>query len=317
MPVAFLCHASEDKPLAEAIARYLLESGVETFFDSWEIRAGDSLRQRIDEGIGRCTHFIVLLTNSSLRKPWVNAELDAAFVRRLKKECRLIPLRSGVSVDELPPLLQPLYSPEIDQTEESLRRLLTDILGLTERPTLGVSSVCVQPRIASNAGLSIGASQLAYFWIDESENGRDKPSWSPAQLRERMKVPDEDLVEIVDELEQLGWLKATRALGGDPLRFVYVRPTPQLFAALDRFVMPWNADDDANRIAAEILNSPGCGFVTSLLADRLDWKPRRINPAVSLLVDRGIVDHSNIIDQTYVFHSLRGNASTRRFVRAI
>jgi len=68
-PNVFLCHASEDKDLARQIATDFRAAGIETFFDEWEIRAGDSLRQRIETGLTDCTHFVVLLTPQSILKP--------------------------------------------------------------------------------------------------------------------------------------------------------------------------------------------------------------------------------------------------------
>jgi hypothetical protein len=73
-PSAFLCHASEDDELAERLATALQEAGIETFFDGWSIAAGDSIRDRIDQGLAGCTHFIVLLTPASVNKPWVEAD---------------------------------------------------------------------------------------------------------------------------------------------------------------------------------------------------------------------------------------------------
>ena len=57
-PVAFLCHGSEDKATVRRLAEDLLAAGIDVFFDEWEIRSGDSLRRKIDDGLGRCTHFI-------------------------------------------------------------------------------------------------------------------------------------------------------------------------------------------------------------------------------------------------------------------
>lgn len=83
-PLAYLAHASEDKAVMRPIARRLLQEGVDVWYDEWEIRPGDSLRRRMDEGLGACTHFLVLLTETSLRKPWVAEEIDAGFVRKIE-----------------------------------------------------------------------------------------------------------------------------------------------------------------------------------------------------------------------------------------
>ena len=98
-PLVYLAHGSEDKEtIVRPLAQRLLEKGIDVWFDNWEIRAGDSLRQKMEEGLGNCTHFVVLLTPTSMTKPWVNAEIDAAFVRRVAGVSKLIALRCGVGV---------------------------------------------------------------------------------------------------------------------------------------------------------------------------------------------------------------------------
>ena len=65
-PHVFLSSASEDKELAVRLAKDLLAHGIDTFNYIWDIKMGESFRQRIDEGIINCTHFLVLLTPVSI-----------------------------------------------------------------------------------------------------------------------------------------------------------------------------------------------------------------------------------------------------------
>ena len=76
-PRVFLSYTWGDRELAERIANALQANGIDTWWAEWCISAGDSLRQKIDEGLGDCTHFLVLLTPNSIEKPWVNQEMDA------------------------------------------------------------------------------------------------------------------------------------------------------------------------------------------------------------------------------------------------
>jgi hypothetical protein len=86
--LVYLAHASEDKEtLARPIAEGLLARGVDVWFDEWEIRAGQSLRQRMEKGLGDCTHFLVLLTENSVSKPWVNEERCCVRCWRQRTEC--------------------------------------------------------------------------------------------------------------------------------------------------------------------------------------------------------------------------------------
>src|SRR4051812_47670465 len=125
-PIAFLAHASEDKELARRIAISFHNGGIPTFFDEWEIPAGGSIRQHIDRGLGDCTHFIVLLTERSIMKPWVNAEIDGAFMQMMEGQCQVIPLRFNLPYTALPALLKALNAPEITEAsyDEQLKALV-------------------------------------------------------------------------------------------------------------------------------------------------------------------------------------------------
>ena len=51
-PLVYLAHGSEDKEtIVRPLAQRLLEKGIDVWFDNWEIRAGDSLRQKMEEGL--------------------------------------------------------------------------------------------------------------------------------------------------------------------------------------------------------------------------------------------------------------------------
>jgi len=78
--LVYLAHATEDKHLAQPLAEGLVERGIPVWYDNWEIGYGDSLRRRMEQGLGDCTHFVVLLTETSVNKPWVNEEIDAGLM---------------------------------------------------------------------------------------------------------------------------------------------------------------------------------------------------------------------------------------------
>ena len=51
----FISHASEDKvDVARPLFQALIDLGYRVWFDEHEIVVGDSLRERIDEGLRRC-----------------------------------------------------------------------------------------------------------------------------------------------------------------------------------------------------------------------------------------------------------------------
>jgi hypothetical protein len=100
----FICHASEDKAAARAVASAMARLGAEVWFDEWEIKVGQSIVQRINHALGKISHLVVLLSENSVKKPWVHKELSAALMRQLSQDCiSILPLR----LDEcsIPPIL--------------------------------------------------------------------------------------------------------------------------------------------------------------------------------------------------------------------
>jgi hypothetical protein len=138
----FLSHAHEDKMIVEHIYGRLTEQypDVKPWLDTYELIGGDSLTDRIAEGINRADKFIIFLSATSILKPWVLRELRKALALELERnEPFIIP----VIIDELPKvpdfLEDKVYIDMRHMTEpEFLRALYAAIKGL--RGTDGVSS---------------------------------------------------------------------------------------------------------------------------------------------------------------------------------
>jgi len=235
---AFLCHATEDKPLARRIAADLHAEGIDTFFDEWEMRAGDSLRQKIDVGLGGCSHFIALLSPVALTKPWVNAEMDGAFVRKLEGSCRFIALRYGLTPEGLPPLLRGSFSPSIDNYDNDIKNLISDIYDISRKPPLGPAPPLVLQRQAGT-GLSAAAEAIARFIVENSKTGMSMdPQISPDDLRKITGLGDDDIIDAVDELHGRSLLRRYASIGCGPMGFHMVTPEAEMFAAMDKLSTP-------------------------------------------------------------------------------
>jgi hypothetical protein len=93
-PSVFICHASEDKPLARSIAVTLRNFGAKVWLDEWEIRVGDSIVERINAGLEASSNLIVVLSKNSVNKPWVRREFSSALMAQLSKQCvAVLPVR--------------------------------------------------------------------------------------------------------------------------------------------------------------------------------------------------------------------------------
>jgi hypothetical protein len=75
----FICHASEDKAdVARPLAEALRNEGINVWLDEFQMRVGDSLRRKIDEGLRNSAYGVVILSPSFFLKQWPQWELDGS-----------------------------------------------------------------------------------------------------------------------------------------------------------------------------------------------------------------------------------------------
>lgn len=78
----FISHSSEDKDsIARPLYQALTSEGFTVWFDEAELRLGDSLRRKIDDGLARCRYGVVILSPSFLERDWPKRELDGLVAR--------------------------------------------------------------------------------------------------------------------------------------------------------------------------------------------------------------------------------------------
>ena len=314
-PYVFLCHASEDKALVRRIAEDLTANGVEVYYDEWCINYGDSIRQRIDEGLQACTHFVVLLTENSLEKAWVNAEIDAGFVQRLGGKCRFVPLRYQLAIEDVSPLLAAIHAPEITDYDADIESLVKFFHGVTERPPLGDVPDIVKT-FDNKLGISPAAKAIVDVMMDQSENGLGHdPMLDAESLRTATGLSDDELVDAVFELESRRNVRRLRALGEGTLGFVSLGSEASLFVDFDAYYREWNPEDDGLRIAAGMVDDGSDGASVPELAAKLSWPARRINPAIAWLDERDAIEMgSEMGTNPWRCHWIRANHATRRLV---
>lgn len=81
---AFLCHSSADKEAARRLAIELAMRDVRPWIDEAEIRTGDSLIQKIEDGIAGSTCLVPVLSKNSVASRWCKEELRMALATQIK-----------------------------------------------------------------------------------------------------------------------------------------------------------------------------------------------------------------------------------------
>ncbi|NKL39188.1 TIR domain-containing protein [Rhizobium leguminosarum bv. viciae] len=304
-PKAFLSYSFEDRETAKKIAEGLMANGVDTWWAEWEIGAGDSLRRKIDEGLGGCTHFIVLLTPSAMERPWVQQEMDAGLVRRITGQARFIPLRHGLSTRDLPPLLSGMLSPkvELSQLDKNIRDLVNDIHGVSEKPKLGPPPSSTE---LPSTDFSKTATAVAKVFVEGTRTAMfADPQKTIEELARAVNASEEDIEDAVHELRDF----VKESFGG-------VFPKASLFAQFDKHFMEWSPEDDALRIAADLINNPEFPHDTGEVAARYGWEPRRMNPALAYLEARQLIVDYKVLSSDFNSMRIVKTDATRRFVKS-
>lgn len=98
----FISHASEDKEsFANELNSALQSRGVKVWYDTQCIVWGDSLREKIDQGLSKSRYGIVILTQNYISKGWTKYELDGLFQIEMTNGKTILPIWHNISKQEV------------------------------------------------------------------------------------------------------------------------------------------------------------------------------------------------------------------------
>jgi len=130
----FISHASEDKDdVARPLAAALQDGGLRVWYDEFELRIGDSLRRKIDNGLASSRFGVVVLSKSFFAKGWPNYELDGLVTRSVGGEQIILPIRHDITKQELikysPSLSDKVARSTATHTVEEIAAEIIEVIG--------------------------------------------------------------------------------------------------------------------------------------------------------------------------------------------
>lgn len=99
---AFISHASEDKDsMVRPLAEELIRIGFSIWYDEYELTVGDSLLQKIDDGLTKSRYGIVVLSKHFFEKDWPKKELDGLTAKEMGGQKVILPIWHNISKKEI------------------------------------------------------------------------------------------------------------------------------------------------------------------------------------------------------------------------
>jgi len=207
---------------------------------------------------------------------------------------------------------------------------LLEFAAIAEKLGMGILQVYKHPDPTPNAApvpaaaqsaqrptspYSKDAESIARLLIERSKDGRQNdPIIAEDEVRAHTHLSDDDIAEAVHELDQDGLVFRHQTLGMGKISFHALSPEPALFEVFDPLFGIGNPLLDAREVARILIERENDGNV-ALLAEALGWSPRRMNPAISVLIGQGFVMASREIARPWVTRWVKAQPGLRRFAQ--
>ena len=83
MANVFISHRRSDTTVAEKLAERIKSDGHQVWFDEWGIDIGDSIVERMNEGLEGAAYLVLCYSSDGVIAPWISREWMSALARQL------------------------------------------------------------------------------------------------------------------------------------------------------------------------------------------------------------------------------------------
>ena len=94
MATVFVSHRVADEDAAERLAVELRDRGHEVWLDTWKIGLGDSIVEKMNDGLADSSYLVLCYSSAGSTSPWMSREWMSVLARQLSGTgVRLLPVR--------------------------------------------------------------------------------------------------------------------------------------------------------------------------------------------------------------------------------
>ena len=136
MKSVFISYSARDKEFARKLAADLAQNGISPWIDEREIQVGDSLVEKISEGIKSADFVLAILSGASVRSRWVQEEIKAAIAKDPQSASRVV-IPVLIEDVDIPPFVRNIKYVDLTSTpyREGLKQILQAVLDLPPQDT--------------------------------------------------------------------------------------------------------------------------------------------------------------------------------------
>lgn len=217
----FLSHASEDKDsVARPLARALDERGYSVWFDEFELTVGDSLSERIDEGLSASRFGVVIVSPAFLAKPWPKRELRGLVAKEMVGgEKVILPVWHGVNHGTVAAASPPLADVLAADSSEGVSAVADRIAAAINR----------RRGLETELGRPLPAKRLDAEENDLEASAEEDAGWRSVDLRDELV----GLLRVEDQIGAQEMLRAERRRFEDGVLLALSRVGDELDTVVD------------------------------------------------------------------------------------
>lgn len=97
----FISYAHDDEAFVKELAAELKSQGVRVWFDRFALDFGDSLVEKIDEGLARSQFGLIVVSKRFFEKKWPKKELNTLLSLHVSQKTQLVPVLHELTFEEL------------------------------------------------------------------------------------------------------------------------------------------------------------------------------------------------------------------------
>lgn len=125
----FISYSNQNRVFVERLAIDLRAQGLAVWWAEWEIKVGDSILQKLSEGMLEAGYLVVVLSPASIKSPWVQLEVNSALMKQVSAQRDITVLTLLLEDCEIPILLaEKKWADFRYDYDAGLRDLLTVLL---------------------------------------------------------------------------------------------------------------------------------------------------------------------------------------------